>query len=205
MTPTSSSNVSASNSTIVQNGETYSLALRITFVFISVTSVVPNLLYLMAMVLNSGGGIKRGYHNILLYNLMITDALAGIAIMVTPNLVIPEDLMKFPGGFLGELFCHFLMSQFMVFLFGVASVYAIVFLSIERWFAVKHPFKYRTSISSTKMKICIALTWSVALLANTPHLLEMSPQYELNAANSCKWRSEKSHTRHILAGKASCI
>lgn len=129
----------------------------------------------------------------------------GIAIMVTPNLVIPEDLIKFPGGFLRKLFCHFLMSQFMVFLFGVASVYAIVFLSIERWFAVKHPFKYRTSISSTKMKICIALTWSVALLANTPHLLEMSPQYELNAANSCKWRSEKSHTRHILAGKASCI
>ena len=69
----------ANNSSTVENGDVHGLPLKIAFGFISVTSIVPNILFLLAMLLSSDETRGRR-HNILLYNLMITDALAGICI-----------------------------------------------------------------------------------------------------------------------------
>ena len=74
----SNSSTWANNST-VGNGDIYGLPLKITFGFISVTSIVPNILFLLALLLSSDE-MRRRCHNILLYNLMITDALAGMYI-----------------------------------------------------------------------------------------------------------------------------
>ena len=123
----------------------------------------------------------------------------GVAIAVTPNLIIPGNLIKHPGRFLGQLFCRLLVSQLIVFLLGVVSVYTVVFLSIERWLAVKYPFRYRISISSTKMKICIVIIWLLALIANAPYGMDMTPSNKQIPGTFCKWKFEESQTRSILA------
>ena len=118
---------------------------------------------------------------------------------MTPNLIVPESSIKPPDGFFGEIYCRLLVSEFIVFLLGVVSVYTVVFLSIERWLAVKHPIKYRNSHSPTKMKICLVIIWFLAFIANAPHLLEISSNNEQNANTFCKWRSGKSQARNIIA------
>lgn len=98
-----------------------------------------------------------------------------------------------------ELYCRVLCSQFLIFLFGVVSVYTVVFLSIERWLAVRYPFKYRTSISSCKVKACAVCTWCLGLLANAPHLSEMSPTNGGNRNPSCQWKYKDYQTRQTIA------
>lgn len=66
--PTSGSNQAT-------NVDGYDTVMKI-FCFISMGSVVPNVLFLIAMLLNYSR-MRGGNHNILLYNMMISDTLAG--------------------------------------------------------------------------------------------------------------------------------
>ena len=68
--PASNGNVSARN--IVDSNN----VMKVIFSIISVGSIVPNSLFLMAMLINNRT-IRGGYHNILLYNIMVSDTLAG--------------------------------------------------------------------------------------------------------------------------------
>jgi hypothetical protein len=68
----SAGNVSARNDGNYQ----YSDAMKAIFSIISFGSIVPNLLFLIAMLLNYNR-MRSGYHNVLLYNMMISDMLAG--------------------------------------------------------------------------------------------------------------------------------
>lgn len=68
--PASDGNVSARN--IVNSNN----MMKVIFSIISVGSIVPNGLFLIAMLINYNK-IRGGYHNILLYNIMVSDTLAG--------------------------------------------------------------------------------------------------------------------------------
>ncbi|XP_028404761.1 galanin receptor type 2-like [Dendronephthya gigantea] len=164
---------------------------------ISIGSIVPNVLFLMAM-LCKYSRIRAGHHNILLYNLIISDILAGMAISITPKLIPSETFVNSPRGLARDIYCRLLWSQFMVFLFGVVSVYTVVFLTAERWVAVHYPFKYRTTMSSTKAKICVLFIWLLGLLSNTPHLTEISPN-DNDGMEPCHWKYKDYQIRQIVA------
>lgn len=121
----------------------------------------------------------------------------GIAILITPTLILPANLVDSPRGVAGEIYCRGLCSQFMLFLFGVVSVYTATFLSTERWLAVQHPFKYRIAISSSKVKVCVLFIWLLGLLANAPNLTEMSPRNDFRTP--CQWKYKNYQTREIVA------
>ena len=61
-----------------KNAESYDMVMKVIFSMIGIGSILPNALFLMAM-LHSCSRIRGGYHNILLYNMMISDAFAGTA------------------------------------------------------------------------------------------------------------------------------
>ena len=66
--------------------------------------------------------------------------LTGITILITPSLILPANLVNYPQGFAGEIYCRVLFSQFLLFFLGVVSVYTVMFLSTERWLTVQYPF-----------------------------------------------------------------
>ena len=118
--------------------------------------------------------------------------------MLTPTLIVPS-FMASPEGFAGEIYCRVLFSQFMLFFLGVVSVYTAVFLSMERWLAVQYPFKYRASISSLKVKVCVLLIWALSLLTNGPHLTEMGTRKDSNTSTACQWKDKDYQTRQVVA------
>jgi hypothetical protein len=61
-----------------KNEDNYDSVMKAIFCIISIASIVPNMLFLIAMLLNYSR-MRGGYHNILLYNMMISDTLAGNA------------------------------------------------------------------------------------------------------------------------------
>ena len=107
--------------------------------------------------------------------------------------------MESVDGIAGEIYCRVLFSQFMIFLFGIVSVYTVMCLSTERWFAVQYPFRYRATISSFKVKTCILIIWLLGLLTNAPHLTEMSPKSNMNDRIACQWSYKDYQTRKIVA------
>ena len=132
--------------------------------------------------------------------------LTGITILITPSLILPANLVNYPQGFAGEIYCRVLFSQFLLFFFGVVSVYTVMFLSTERWLAVQYPFKYRTAISSSKVKACVLFIWFLASFTNAPHLTEMSTRTDLstsrtdlNTRTPCEWKYKDYQTRKIVA------
>ena len=117
--------------------------------------------------------------------------------MLTPTLIVPS-FVDSPDGFAGEIYCRVLFSQFMLFFLGVVSVYTAVFLSMERWLAVQYPFKYRASISSLKVKVCVLFIWMLSSVTNGPHLTEMGTR-DSNTSTPCQWKDKDYQTRQVVA------
>ena len=63
-----------------QNDGDYGSVMKVIFTLISIGSIVPNVLFFIAILLNYSK-MRGGHHNILLYNMMISDTLAGNAVL----------------------------------------------------------------------------------------------------------------------------
>ena len=72
-----------------------------------------------------------------------------------------------------------------MFTLGIVSVYTITCLSLERWFAVAKPAKYRAGFKSYRIYVMVITVWLVSFLFNAPHLFEM----KLAPGNHCVWVS----------------
>ena len=107
----------------------------------------------------------------------------GVGLILTPAYIIGINNFPIPGGIAGELFCRVVVSYYLVFTLGIVSVYTITCLSLERWFAVAKPARYRAGFKSYRIYLMVATVWLVSFLFNAPHLFEM----ELAPNNSCVW------------------
>ena len=106
--------------------------------------------------------------------------------MLTPAWIIGFDNFPIPGGIAGDLFCRIVVSYYLVFTFGVVSVYTVTCLSLERWFAVAKPAKYKAGFNkSYRVYVMVAMVWLLPFLFNAPHLFEM----KLGPHNTCVWVS----------------
>ena len=131
-------------------------------------------------------------------NTQLYTSFIGTTILLTPTLIVPS-FVDSPEGFAGEIYCRVLFSQFMLFFLGVVSVYTAVFLSMERWLAVQYPFKYRASISSLKVKVCVLFVWVLSSVTNGPHLTEMGTRKDSNTSTPCQWKDKDYQTRQVVA------
>ncbi|XP_030629338.1 G-protein coupled receptor 55 [Chanos chanos] len=63
-------------------------------------------------------------------------------------------------------FCSFLENMYFVGMYG--SIYTIVCIAIDRYIAIRHPFRAR-ELRSKKISLCVCLAiWGIVLLATSP-------------------------------------
>ena len=106
--------------------------------------------------------------------------------MLTPAWIIGFDNFPIPGGIAGDLFCRIVVSYYLVFTFGIVSVFTVTCLSLERWFAVAKPAKYKAGFNkSYRVYVMVAMVWLLPFLFNAPDLFEM----KLGPHNTCAWVS----------------
>ena len=86
--------------------------------------------------------VSRNFGNI------IAILFPGMGLILTPQYVIGIHNFPIPSGLAGELFCRIVVSYYLLFTLGIVSVYTITCLSLERWFAVAKPAKYRAGFKS---------------------------------------------------------
>lgn len=96
--------------------------------------------------------------SLLIANLCVSDLVVGL---ISGNLVAVKDVYRFQ-----HLPVPHELDPIIRLVLGLSlfvSSATIIALSYDRYVAVMHPLKYRSTITRTRVKICIALIWGVAL------------------------------------------
>lgn len=170
------------------------IALRVCMGIIAVVAFLSNALLVVVFAHNRS--LLRSSYNVLIVSLAITDMTTGIGLIITPAYVIGISNFPIPGGFAGDLFCRIVASYYLVFTLGIVSVYTITCLSLERWFAVAKPLKYRVGFKSYRIYLMVTMVWVISFLFNAPHLFEM----ELGSNGECVWVVlTEGNTRKVVA------
>ncbi|KAM9710571.1 trace amine-associated receptor 13c-like [Menidia menidia] len=146
--------------------------LQITLSFISVLTVILNLLVIISI------SHYRQLHtptNILLLSLAVSDCLVGL-------LLLPAEIMKNTGClFINDLACFIL--TYTSFIVTSASVGDMVLISIDRYVAICQPLHYQTRVTEKRVKVCVCLCWLCSVLYNI--LLIKDDLTQLGKHNSC--------------------
>ena len=96
--------------------------------------------------------------SLLIANLCVSDLLVGL---ISGNLVAVKDVYRFQHLPVPRELDPIIRLVLGLSLF--VSSGTIIALSCDRFVAVMHPLKYRSTITRTRVKICIALIWVVAV------------------------------------------
>ena len=172
----------------LHNGVVYSKEessfLRFSFSVIVLCTIIGSLMVCAVNIKNKG--MLKSPYNVNIVHLAITDLLVSIVIFLTPGCIFqkipspPEERLS------GEIFCRVISSHFLTFSTATTSVYIMVALAIERWYAVARPLQYRTKFH-TKRLICeVFIIWGLSLAANVFLLFEVRYNPEKKQFERCE-------------------
>ncbi|XP_032219691.1 phe13-bombesin receptor isoform X2 [Nematostella vectensis] len=157
------------------------MALRTTLGVVAVLAMTGNGLLVTVFLKNRE--LLRTPYNMLILSLAVTDMTTGIGLVLTPAYIVGTYNFPIPTGIAGELFCRIVASYFLVFTLGIVSVYTIMCLALERWFAVSRPSRYKASFRRERVLWVLLAIWIFSCLLNTPQTFEM----KLGPDGQCVW------------------
>lgn len=123
-----------------------------------IVDLVGNTLVILVVLQNESMKTPVNY---LLVNLAVADILVGvffgIQFIITPVLTHPVNKA-------GDLLCKFVTGGVLGWVGAVASVFSLVAIAIERYYAVMFPHSQRGKLTKTKIAIFAIVSWVLALL-----------------------------------------
>ena len=125
-------------------------------------NLVGNTLVILVVLLNRSMKTPTNY---LLVNLASADIVVaifiGIQFIATPTFTHPE-------GTLGSVLCKTLTAGTPGWVGAVASVFSLVAIAIERYWAVLHPHSQKIKLSKSKIVILALFSWIVSIIWAIP-------------------------------------
>lgn len=134
------------------------MAFSIVFSLMAVLDIIGNTFVILVILRNQSMKTPVNY---LLVNLAVADILVGIffgiQFIITPTLNHPE-------GRTGDLLCKLITGGVPGWVGAVTSVFSLIAIAIERYFAVMCPHSQRGKLTKTKIVFFVAVSWFLALL-----------------------------------------
>ena len=96
---------------------------------------------------------------------MIFALFIGIEYVVTPFLTHPE-------GKIDQYLCKFVTGGAIAWVGGAVSILCLVYIAVERYFAIIHPLRQRDRFTRRRLEVFIALGWIFAILISMPGFLD---------------------------------
>ncbi|XP_078348024.1 pyroglutamylated RF-amide peptide receptor-like [Oculina patagonica] len=134
--------------------------------------------------------------NFLLANLAVADMM--IATFHVPEYILSHTFTH-PDGMTGTMLCKLLTGGNFTWVGAASSVFTLVAISAERYYAVTYPRGIRGKITTGKLKVIIPCSWIFAFIMNIPEFLvfnfytkigdceEVWPEKWMGVANSLSW------------------
>lgn len=160
------------------------------FILIAVLSFVGNFLVIVLFLRNKKW-LQRTYGRLVLA-LAVVDLLTSICLFATPLAVHQEERMKIPeDGLAREMYCRLVWSHYVLFSFGVTSIYTCLALTTERWIAVAKPLYIRKYKPSRRTLLaCLVLPWLAGFSLEANVIKESNTQTYDDGSFSCKWTTQ---------------
>ena len=110
--------------------------------------------------------------NFLLFNLAVADIMVGVFVLPGPYVLGPY-LYTHPGNTLGDLLCKTLTGEYssLVGMGLFVSTLTLSAVAYERFQAVVHPFTVKEKVTTRKVVLFIALSWTVVFGTQIFHFL----------------------------------
>ena len=105
--------------------------------------------------------------NYLLINLALADIM--VAIFMTPSFVMSD--FTHPDGATGDLLCKTVTGSNLAWVGGFASVLSLIFIAVERYYAVIHPFSIQYKFTTKRIKILVLVGWIIAVIMELPEFI----------------------------------
>ncbi|KAL9956309.1 hypothetical protein ACROYT_G037771 [Oculina patagonica] len=107
--------------------------------------------------------------NYLLVNLAVADMtfalFIGIQYVMMPSIAHPE-------GETGRYLCRFVTDGAIAWVGAAVSILCLVYIAVERYFAIIHPLRQRGRFTRRRLKVFIVLAWSFAIFMNVPAFMD---------------------------------
>ncbi|XP_038047516.1 neuromedin-U receptor 1-like [Patiria miniata] len=127
--------------------------------------------------------------NAFIFHQAVVDLLGSLTTLLQSLVPLPDPL---PSNALGWVVCHIWFSNFVIFLLFIISTFNLLSLTMERYFAIVHPFKYQAAFAKyprLKVGAVIAACWIIAVVLKSYNLTIFKVQdgkCVSNAANRSK-------------------
>ena len=135
----------------------------VAYIVITVLGITGNSLVLG--VLKQNKQMRESAFGVYIGSLAVADIL--VCILCLPVYVTSTTAFKdHPSGLSGDILCKLWTGYFALFYFAVISVYTLVALSLERYYAVCHPVKAKVKSTPSRAKKAVAVIWICSLIPN---------------------------------------
>ncbi|XP_078348059.1 QRFP-like peptide receptor [Oculina patagonica] len=128
-------------------------------------SLVGNTLVVLTVLLNKPMQTTLNY---LLVNLAVADMMFTSSISIQ-YIIMPS--IAHPQGQTGLYLCKFFTDGTIAWVGGAVSILCLVYIAVERYFAIIHPLRQRGRFTRRRLKVFIVLGWSFAFLINVPDFM----------------------------------
>lgn len=132
------------------------------FSIMVIFNLVGNTLVILVVMRNRSMKTPTNY---LLVNLASADIVVAIFIGIQ---FIATPTFNHPQGTLGSVLCKTITAGTPGWVGAVASVFSLVAISIERYWAVLHPHSQKIKLTKTKIIILALLSWMVSIIWAIP-------------------------------------
>ena len=135
----------------------------VAYIVITVLGITGNSLVLG--VLKQNKQMRESAFGVYIGSLAVADIL--VCILCLPVYVTSTTAFKdHPTGLSGDILCKLWTGYFALFYFAVISVYTLVALSLERYYAVCHPVKAKVKSTPSRAKKAVVVIWICSLIPN---------------------------------------
>ena len=126
------------------------------------TNVVGNSLVILVIIRNRSMKTPLNY---LVLNLAAADLIAGVSLV--PSLLL-DPTTTYPPGLTGDVLCRLFRSAYFGWVALCSSVFSLIFIAFERYYAVMKPFSIIHKITIKKLKIFIPACWIISAIPSIP-------------------------------------
>lgn len=132
------------------------------FSVLLLVGVIGNILSCLVIITNRS---MRTPMNYLILNLALADI--TVVLFIAPRFILIHSF-DHPHGLVGSIICKLFTGGNFNWIGGSASVFSLVAVSVERYFAVVHPYASSGKLTIKKVKYVIVACWLQAVIFNLP-------------------------------------
>ena len=146
------------------------------FAVAALFAVVCNVIFCVIVCKKKSSTTKAAEYFFL--NLSFADMMAGLLMIIIPGYVIPKGIYPFPRAGL-ELFCRLVMSNSLFFMLGFISVWTLLAISIDRWYAIARPLYYKEVCTKKRALMAICIIWIANIGLATDNALNLTANHSI--------------------------